>query len=62
MSRNEAQTRVELIDPALFARGWVHADIRLEETAAAIDMVYGKLKSLNRLPAAFLAEAFQGGS
>ena len=42
MPRNEAQTRFDLIDPALFARGWDHQDIRLEETAARVDIVYGK--------------------
>ena len=42
MSRNEAQTRFDLIDPALFERGWVRADIRIEETLPAVDIVYGK--------------------
>lgn len=42
MSRNEAQTRFELIDPALFQRGWVRADIRIEETAAQVDIVDGQ--------------------
>ncbi|MEN9573392.1 MAG: Type restriction enzyme protein [Verrucomicrobiota bacterium] len=42
MSRNEAQTRFDLIDPALFLRGWVRADIRIEETAAQIDIVDGQ--------------------
>src|SRR6266852_3638059 len=41
MSRNEAQTRFELIDPALFERGWARDDIRLEVTAAAIDIIHG---------------------
>ncbi|HMF12875.1 MAG TPA: DEAD/DEAH box helicase family protein [Gemmataceae bacterium] len=44
MSRNEAQTRFDLIDPALFGRGWDRADIRLEETLPAVDIVYGKGK------------------
>ena len=39
MSRNEAQTRFDLIDPAIISRGWDRVDIRLEETAAAIDVV-----------------------
>ncbi|MBC7853293.1 MAG: DEAD/DEAH box helicase family protein [Pirellulaceae bacterium] len=39
MSRNEAQTRFDLIDPAIVSRGWDRADIRLEETAAAVDIV-----------------------
>jgi type I restriction enzyme R subunit len=43
MSRNEAQTRFELIDPALERRGWSRTtDIRLEETLPAVDIVYGK--------------------
>ena len=42
MSRNEAQVRFELIDPALEARGWKRRDIRVEETAAQIDIIYGK--------------------
>jgi type I restriction enzyme, R subunit len=42
MSRHEAQTRFDLIDPALFECGWVRADIRLEETLPAVDIVYGK--------------------
>lgn len=42
MSRNEAQTRFDLIDPALEARGWKRNDIRIEVTAAQIDIVDGK--------------------
>src|SRR5947209_7414238 len=42
MSRNEAQTRFDLIDPALLERGWLRADIHLEETLPAVDIVYGK--------------------
>jgi type I restriction enzyme R subunit len=42
MSRNEAQVRFELIDPALEARGWQRTDIRVEEIAAQIDIIYGK--------------------
>lgn len=38
MTRSELQTRQDLIDPALFLRGWVAADIRIEEMAAAIDL------------------------
>src|SRR5258706_8118375 len=45
MPRNEAQTRFELIDPALIDEcGWARADIRIEETAAAVDIVYKKGK------------------
>jgi type I restriction enzyme R subunit len=39
MPRSEAQVRFELIDPALETRGWSRADIRVEEVAAAIDIV-----------------------
>lgn len=40
MPRNEAQTRYELIDPALEDRGWDRrTDIRVEETAKPIDIV-----------------------
>ena len=42
MSRNEAQTRFDLIDPALQERGWLRSDIRIEVTAAQIDIVDGK--------------------
>lgn len=42
MSRNEAQTRFELVDPALDARGWSRSDIRIEETAAPVDIVHGR--------------------
>lgn len=41
MSRNEAQTRFKLIDPALEARGWKRTDIRIEVTAAQTDIVDG---------------------
>jgi hypothetical protein len=35
MSRNEAQTRFDLVDPCLIdQRGWSRQNIRLEETAA----------------------------
>ena len=42
MSRNEPQTRFELIDPALETRGWLRSDIRVEATAAQIDIIDGK--------------------
>lgn len=42
-SRNEAQTRFELIDPALETRGWNRAsDIRIEETLPQVDIIHGK--------------------
>jgi type I restriction enzyme, R subunit len=41
--RNEAQTRFELIDPMLIDHcGWRREDIRVEQTAAQIDIVRGK--------------------
>lgn len=42
MSRNEAQTRTELIDVALGKRGWKSVDIRLEVTAAPVDIIEGR--------------------
>src|SRR4051812_17767246 len=41
MPRNEAQTRFDLIDPALETRGWVRSDIRIETTASQIDIIDG---------------------
>lgn len=38
MTRNEAQTRQDLIDPTLFSRGWDRDDIREEEMARAVDL------------------------
>ena len=37
MTRREAQTRQELIDPALVLRGWDREDIREEEMPGAVD-------------------------
>ena len=42
MSRNEQQTRTELINPILFDRGWVDALIREEKTPGGVDIVDGK--------------------
>lgn len=43
MPRNEAQTRLELVDPCLIdQRGWPRANIRVEYTAAAVDIVHGQ--------------------
>lgn len=43
MARNEDQTRFELIDPVLIdQRGWSRADIRVEETSCAVDIVHGE--------------------
>src|SRR5439155_10212506 len=39
---NEAQTRFELIDPALARCGWQPgSDIKVEQTAAPVDIIYG---------------------
>jgi type I restriction enzyme R subunit len=40
--RDEAQTRVQLIDPALHARGWTEALIRREETLGTVEIVDGR--------------------
>jgi len=43
MSRNEAQTRFELIDPAIEQRGWRRSEISIEvKTDPQIDIVDGK--------------------
>jgi type I restriction enzyme R subunit len=43
MSRNEAQTRFELIDPAIELRGWRRSEISIEvKTDPQIDIVDGK--------------------
>jgi len=41
MSRDENQTRVELINPALFARGWNDALVREEKTLGGVDIIDG---------------------
>jgi type I restriction enzyme R subunit len=42
MARDEQQTRKELINPALYARGWVDALIREEKTPGGVDIIDGK--------------------
>ncbi|MDR2124418.1 MAG: DEAD/DEAH box helicase family protein [Desulfovibrio sp.] len=42
MSRNEAQTRYELIDPALRLRGWNETNIKVEATVGGITVIDGK--------------------
>jgi type I restriction enzyme R subunit len=42
MPRDEHQTRVELINPALHDRGWVEALIREEKTPGGADIIDGK--------------------
>lgn len=42
MVRNEVETRAQLIDPALHARGWTEDLIRREETLGTIEIVDGQ--------------------
>ncbi len=42
MSRNEAQTRRDLIDPQIFELGWTNDMIRVEVTPGGTDIVEGK--------------------
>jgi len=42
MPRNEQQTRVELINPALFERGWDDTLIREEKTPGGTDIIDGR--------------------
>jgi type I restriction enzyme R subunit len=44
MPRNEAQTRFELIDPAIHARGWTTQHVKVEETAGGIEVIDGKAR------------------
>src|SRR5437016_2295227 len=46
MSRDENQTRIELIDPALHDRGWTEALIRREKTPGATVILDGKPHAL----------------
>lgn len=49
MGRNEADTRAQLIDPVLHARGWTEAlHIKREQTLGAIDIVQGRGKRRSR--------------
>ena len=41
-SKDEKQTRIELINPVLFERGWVENLIREEKTPGGADIIYGK--------------------
>ena len=43
MPLSEADTRAKLIDPALYARGWKEDNIKREETAGAVEMLYGRV-------------------
>ena len=44
MSRNEAQTRYELVDPALRSRGWNETNVKVEVTYGAIIHIDGKAR------------------
>lgn len=44
MPRNEAQTRYELIDPALRSRGWNETNIKVEATSGGIKVIDGKAR------------------
>jgi type I site-specific restriction endonuclease len=45
--RNEAQTRFELVNPVLFARGWNTENIKVEATTGGIDVVGGRARRHN---------------
>ncbi|MDR2941574.1 MAG: DEAD/DEAH box helicase family protein, partial [Treponema sp.] len=47
MSRNEAQTRFELIEPAVFQRGWSREHIKVEESTGGI-FINDKGKAIRR--------------
>jgi type I restriction enzyme R subunit len=42
--RDEARTRTELIDPALYQRGWTEDLIRREVSAGTIEVVGGQAR------------------
>ncbi len=42
MPLNEAETRIQLIDPGLHTRGWTEDLIRREETLGTVEVVDGK--------------------
>ena len=44
MPRNEAQTRYELIDPALRTRGWNETNIKVEATSGGITVIDGRAR------------------
>ena len=49
MGRNEADTRAQLIDPALHRRGWTEQHhIKREQTPGAIDIIQGRGKRRSR--------------
>jgi type I site-specific restriction endonuclease len=48
MSRNEADTRAELIDPALHACGWTAKHVKRQQTAGAITGINGQPQRTGR--------------
>ena len=62
MARDEKQTRIELINPALHESGWTDALIREERSPGGTDISDGKLKNQSKaieaLPGALLREVF----
>ncbi len=48
MPLNEADTRAQLIDPAIHRRGWTEDLVRREETAGTIEIVHGKARRRSR--------------
>lgn len=49
MGRNEADTRAQLINPALYAKGWTEElHIRREQTPGGIDIIQGRGKRRSR--------------
>jgi type I restriction enzyme R subunit len=42
LARNEADTRTQLIDPAIYARGWTEDLIKREETLGTVEIVDGQ--------------------
>jgi type I restriction enzyme, R subunit len=42
MTRDEKQTRIELIDPTIYECGWIEALIRGKKTPGGIDIIDGR--------------------
>jgi hypothetical protein len=61
LNRNEAQTRYELIDPALDGCGWNRgSDVRIETTAGQIDIIDGNVYCIVSLPGGVFTSAGAG--
>ena len=48
VAKNEAETRAELIDPALAARGWTAAHLRREQSLGRIELKPGQMHAYRR--------------